>query len=171
MCYRIRDRWQKSYKKGNTFEIENAARLQGMETFSVEANANNEPKRKGPSTTEFCDVTERTKRRKVEQLRASASAQELSFAAEINARKEGNEDAAKLIHEIMQGSPTRPSKVRKELKDHRSSKPVISYTCDEALSLSLELNLSKSGYQQLRNGAKSKNAKNMYPPYYEIELA
>ena len=71
----------------------------------------------GPPVKNFLEVGDRTKRRKVGHLRKEASAEELAFAAEMNFRETGREDAAKLIHEVALTTPTRPTKIRMALKE------------------------------------------------------
>ena len=74
------------------------------------------PPRTIKSKKDFNELTVRNKRRRVVDIRQRRSASKLSFAAQMNARSERNEDAAKLLAEAMQSTPTRPKRMRKAWK-------------------------------------------------------
>ncbi|KAE8740770.1 hypothetical protein FOCC_FOCC013715 [Frankliniella occidentalis] len=92
-----------------------------------------------------------------------ASAQELALASEMNFRKAGKENAAKLIHEVALTSPTRLSKIRRALQTLKVQ--LRNHTPEEALSLFIETNSSMGRYQLLKNSARHCNALNFYPTY------
>ena len=119
VCYRMRDRWRASNNYWALFNARNSEWLQVLETFSLMPQE--QMQKVGAPSKDFSTCCDRSKRRKVEHLRKSASTEELAYAAEMNAREEGKEDAAKLLHEIMLTSPTRPSKMRQALQVQRSS--------------------------------------------------
>jgi len=79
-------------------------------------------------------------------------------------RSEGKTDFAKVIHDISEGSPTRATKYRRSLDSVNTNIP---FTNDEALSLFIELGLSQSKYQQLRNAHLQKKSK-MIPSYKKL---
>lgn len=82
-------------------------------------------------------------------------------------RSEGKTDFAKVVRDISEGSPTKASKYRKSLESANTNIP---FTNDEALSLFIELGLSQSKYQQLRNAHVQKKSK-MIPSYKKLQEA
>ena len=108
ICYKIREKWNRAKGRSNFFEIKNKEWLDEFETFSVPPKT--ATKTPGRPPKDFLEASAKTKRRKIEQLKSLASSEELVLAAEMNARREGKEDATKLLHEVMQTTPTRPSK-------------------------------------------------------------
>lgn len=88
-------------------------------------------------------------------------------AAQIAAKRSGKKDLAVIISETLR-SPARPSKIRRKL----FSNPVemAKFSPEEALSLILDLSLSKEQYTVIRNSAKLKGA-DIYPSYNQVRNA
>lgn len=120
----------------------------------------------GRPSSGFAEASVRTKRRKTEDLRTTRSAEELSYAAQMSLRAAGRLDAAKVVQDVALGSPSRAHRYRESLE----SISEIPYTSDKALSLVIELDLSKSDYQKLRNSAREQRSK-LFPPYNVIYQA
>ena len=154
VCYKIRNRWQKCNNDSSRFENSHSKWLECQEQFSVTLAVNHKADSKvrvnphskppGRPKKDYAESSDRSKRRKIESLRASCSTEELAYATEMNARAEGNEDGAKLVHEALLTTPTRPSKMRTALREHRKAKPVERLSTDEALSFCIDADLSKS---------------------------
>lgn len=123
----------------------------------------------GRPALSFHEGGERTKRRKTQELREKYSSSELAFATKMRFRSEGKADAAKLLHEAMETTPTRPSRMR-EAWLQSGSNIIKPYSPDEALALFIDTRLTKSQYIKIRVQAKSRNA-NIYPSYQHIVAA
>ena len=172
VCYRIRSRWLKHCRNSRGLLAAEKTWLETTVTFGLPSGLPPMKKRgRGRPTVPVADASHKTKVRRVCNLRNLGNAQELSLAAEMNARAEGKTDAAKIMHELMQTSPSRPSKMRAALDAQKCKKDILPFSCDEALSLFLEGDMSNSVYQLMRNAAVSKNAKGLYPPYKRIKEA
>lgn len=120
----------------------------------------------GRPSSGFAEASVRSKRRKTEDLRATRSTEELSYAAQMSLRAAGKLDAAKVVQDVTLGSPSRAQKYRKSLE----SISEIPYTPDKALSLVVELDMSKSDYQKLRNSTREQCCK-LFPSYNVIHQA
>jgi len=85
----------------------------------------------------------------------------------MSLRESGQEDAAKVLREVTETTPTRARKMRQTFmraKDQSiSPKP---YTKEEAFALFLDAKLTKRQYNCLRLGAKTRNA-DIYPSYQQ----
>lgn len=122
----------------------------------------------GRSTTDFPKAAERTKRKRTEHLRSGNSAEELGYAAQMKLREGGKVDAAIVVKDVISGSPTKAKKYRSSLELLNTEKEVL--TSDEALSLFIEVDLSRNRYQSLRNCFLSKKDK-ILPPYKKLSQA
>lgn len=114
----------------------------------------------------FDKLTVRSKRRRVADIR-QRSASELSFAAQMNARSEGNKDAAKLLTEAMHSTPTRSTRIRNAWKRQKTSptNAARKLTMEEALSFYVEGNFSKSVWIKMRQNLEMCNVLQIYPSY------
>src|SRR5699024_9529309 len=100
----------------------------------------------GRPTMKFSASSERSKRRKTEPLRSQYSQEELAFATQMSLRASGETEAAKLMTEALDTTPTRASKIRQSwLK--KEDKIVIPYSFEEALALFVNAKLTKAQYQ------------------------
>lgn len=122
----------------------------------------------GRPKVDFSKSSERTKRRKTQLLRSEVGSLELSYAAQMSLRASGQLDAANVIKDVTLTTPKRAEKYRKAYKE--TSKSVMPYTDDKALSLIIKAKLSKHQYNILRSTAKLNNC-NIYPLYEKITLA
>ncbi|KAG8232441.1 hypothetical protein J437_LFUL012365 [Ladona fulva] len=89
---------------------------------------------RGRPSKHFEGSSQRSKRRKTEELRATTSAAELSFAASMKHRDIGDEDVAKLIKEVTTTTPTRAKRVlskwRKWDKEQSEMSPEDNFICN-----------------------------------------
>lgn len=149
--HKIRSRWDSSKRIEEKFLKTNHDWLQksielkkeSKQKQNVEKNSN-----AGRRELSFSESSERSKRRKTEELRMNVSTEALLYSATSKLRVEGNTDFAKVVRDISEGSPTKASKYRKSLESDNKNIP---FTNNEALSLFIELGLSQSKYQLLRN--------------------
>lgn len=107
-----------------------------------------------------------SKRRKTAAIRKNYQVTELSFATEMKLRETNQTDAAKLLQEATQTTPSRATKIRDSWRK-ATEKPVNSYSDLEALALIVDNNFSTKQYKKLQLGAKKRNA-NIYPPYSKV---
>ncbi|CAH1099849.1 unnamed protein product, partial [Psylliodes chrysocephalus] len=110
----------------------------------------------GRPSLSFEESSERTKRRKIEQLRSEAGNAEITYALKMNLRAEGKHDAVKILGEALEASPNRAAKMLHAWQE--SHRKPIKYTSDESLSLMIEAKLTKHQYNLICSHAKIKNA-------------
>lgn len=103
----------------------------------------------------FSDASERTKRRKTEDIRKERSSKELAYATRMSLRAEGKSDVAHVLKNIVFGSPSKTTKYRNSLERIQEQR----LSDDEAFSLIIECRLSKSQYQILSQTSQAKNCK------------
>lgn len=143
--------------------------LQTVETILGDLNFEPNESSIGRPSIPFAESSDRSKRRKTENLRQNFSTEELTFSAQMKLRDAGRNDAAKLVHEATDTSPSRASKIRRAWMTKPPPLPV-SYTEDEALAFIVQAKLSKNQYLMVRQGGKERNV-NIYPPYDLIRQA
>lgn len=108
---------------------------------------------RGRSHVKFEYSSERSKRRKSQELRANYSAEELTYAAQMKIRESGNTDAANICKKVFLSSPTRSTKMREKI----DRKAEIPYEPHMALSHLLNTSMSKSTYIYLRKAARERH--------------
>lgn len=131
------------------------------------ANTETSKNKGGRPSSEFATASDRTKRRRTEELRGSKSAAELAFATKMSLRESGKTDAAKVLDDVTTKSPTRASTYLTAFKS-TSKPPPTEVSSDDALALIIDSKLSKSAYQNIRNLQKKVNTK--FLPSYEHVL-
>lgn len=110
-----------------------------------------------------------TKRKKTADIRNRFRSKELAYATQMKLREERLTDAAAIIREATQTTPSRATKIRDSWKQTENN-PVYAYTDMEALALMVDSDLSVSQYNSIQSGAKKRNA-NIYPPYNRVLAA
>lgn len=157
----------------DVFERKNAEWLNG--DFKFPKIAEDLPDINQPSTSRsgrpklsFEESSERSKRRKTKDLAGKHGRQQLTHAVQVSLKSAGEKDAAKLVKEALQTTPTRSSKIAEAWM--KKQKTVVPYTPDEALSLFVETKMTKSQYLKIRLGAKSRRV-NIYPNYHKLRVA
>lgn len=161
-------KWSAASRNKTTFENKNSDWLNTELEFSAAVIQSPETTAllKGRPSTEFLASSERSKRRKTEQVRLDRSAEELAYAAQMQFRSEGKMDAAEIIKNVAFSTPTRASKYKEALKKESE----VPFSADEALSLFVEAKLTKFQYNLIRSSAKSHNS-TLYPNYESITAA
>lgn len=122
----------------------------------------------GRRSLEFLESSERSKRRKTADVRASYCSDELAYATQMKFRQEGKTDCAAVLKNVALGSPSKAKTCRSSLESLHKERG--EFTPDEALSLLIELELSRNRYQLLRNALLSKNDK-VLPSYKRVNKA
>lgn len=149
----LKEKWSKAHRKEAIFLKINEAWLEG--TFVLSGQKQNRPGRPSKS---FEDSSERTKRRKTEDMRSSLSDKVIVHAAQTTLQARGKRDASKILREIT-NSPTRAGKYRKAYRKSEREE-ITSLTPLQALSMFVEADLTKRQYEIIRNTNKS-----FYPCY------
>ncbi|OXA46867.1 hypothetical protein Fcan01_18208 [Folsomia candida] len=111
--------------------------------------------------------SERTKRRRVEELEKSLSPEDpgdLVHAVSRTLNKHGHPEAARIIKKSL--SPSKQQVILDSLS--KPSTTPTPYTAEEALSLILDLGLTQTQYQRLREGANQHGCP-LYPSYHEVQ--
>lgn len=114
----------------------------------------------GRPSTSFESSSNRTKRRRTATIREEHSVHELSFATEMSLRAAGRLDAAKIVKDVTEGSPSKAVRYRKSLERVEG----IPMNGDEAVAFMVENELSKNQYCGMRSNAISRNF-SLYPSY------
>ncbi|XP_065675290.1 uncharacterized protein LOC136091543 [Hydra vulgaris] len=107
----------------------------------------------GRPSCSFKVASDKTKRRRLNDIINNFSSDELLHSARLKIRNEYNDEAAKQVAEISEPS----SQFKK-------------YTPDEGLALIIDGGMSKSTYQLMRNGAEERDC-HIYPSYNNIRLS
>jgi len=166
LLYNFRTKWQQVQRKEERFFDTYDEWLSVFVSFNIKSQRVLETSKKpdfGRPSLEFATSSDRTKRRKTEDIRSQTSVEELSFATQMSLRASGKLDAAKIVKDVTLGSPSKAEKYRRSLE----FTPESILSGDSALSLVIEQKLSKIQYQGLRTISKENNC-NLYPPYKEV---
>ena len=123
---------------------------------------------KGRKSKPIEECQARSVRRKLENEfgHCNISSEKAKMLYQSTLHKEGKRSVSQAIGSITK-SPTSHLKVKKAM----NSPSVEPYTPTEAVALMSKNKLSQAVYQNLRNGAKEKGAKNLYPSYHEVKKA
>ena len=127
------------------------------------STSSNDVKQTGRSLSSFRDSSDRTKRKRTEEIRRKYSHEELGFATQMSLQAEGKSNAAKVVKDVTLGSPSKAARYRKSCE----KQPEQVFSNEEALALLIDNNLSKSQCCGIRFANRAKNPK-LYPPYNEI---
>lgn len=164
-CTDLEKRWLKANNTLSRFLESNGDWLKGNEVLNPTQN-----KSKGRPKKQFAELNKQNKRRRVKEIRNSATSKELAFATEMQVRADGSEDAAKLVNEALQTTPTRATKIRQAWKSHVDTKLERFLTDDEALALFIDGDFSKEQWTLLRKSVKQCNVPQFYPSYKRLIL-
>lgn len=151
--------WLSAQRKEDRFLSTNAKWLEGTVTIPVFGSSSSGRPRK-----EFNDASDRTKRRKTEEVRQQLTTEEITFAASMSQRAAGHNDAAKLIMDITK-SP-RKARICKRSLTTSEVNPVNKLSAEGALALFVNAELTKNQYEILYNANK-----NVYPCYSLVKNA
>ena len=114
----------------------------------------------------FSSLSDRSKRRRVQNLKNEHSADELAYAAQMQLRSEGKTVEASLVKKAIfmtnDITPTCSKKINNNI--------ITPYTPREALAYMLDTDMSKASYHLTRMQAKSRGA-DLYPPHDKVREA
>ncbi|XP_047491847.1 uncharacterized protein LOC125041121 [Penaeus chinensis] len=160
-------RWTKARRTESRFLSQNKNWLDVTLVLDTEDDCfdQDHEKRSRRAENEF-DImqSERTKRRKTEELRKNCSGDQLAYAVQMKLRECGKRDAAKLCKEATLTSPTRPTKILNKVNSESQHKQLSPY---HALCLQLNRGMSKATYCLMRSVQKEHNCR-LFPPYARV---
>lgn len=138
----IKQRWLKANKHEETFLKNNESWLEGTFEFPVES-----PSPQGRPLKPFGELSERSKRRKTEEVRASVNDEVIVHAAQSVLQISGHRDASKVLKDIT-NSPTRASKYRRAYS--KENDEILPLTPLQALRMFVEADLTRRQYEIIR---------------------
>lgn len=168
-CSNLSSRWQKSNRTLQNFTNNNKSWLQQVFKFSDNfANYSNKSASISSSfhIKPFNEITDRHKRRRTENLRASNSTEVLLYAAKQKLTSNGSSDFAKILDYLVK-NPSEIGRVR-AFCENKIEMPLFSK--EKCLALFLSLDLSKQQYIELRKAC-IESGTNQWQSYYEIQQA
>ncbi|CAH2106515.1 unnamed protein product [Euphydryas editha] len=151
----IKKRWSKARSTLEKFLISNDAWLAG--TFVIPIKTYNKP---GRPTKIFSECSDRTKRRKTEEVCSSVSKEVIVHAAQVILQKEGKRNASQVLKDITNS----PASANECKKIHSKSKTQDPLTPREALRMCVDADLTRSQYEIVRATNRS------HFPCYELVL-
>lgn len=158
----IKQRWTKAQYKEDNFMKYNRSWLEG--TFEIPV-VKTLQKRPGRPSKSFEDVSERSKRRKTEELRSNFEKDIIIHAAQVELGKSGKKDASNVLKDIT-STPTRATKYKKAFYLTKSSKKKPSLTSMQALQMFVDADLTQGQYEIIR-----KTNPNFFPCYSALQKA
>lgn len=163
-CKNLAERWNKSHRKIEVFQKQNAHWLRI--DFILATKITPSKCLVGRPKIKFVDKSERAKNREAKDLskKVDNETELLVRAASIAARVQRKADMAVVLRQTI-ASPTRACKMRKLA--HTVDNQPIRFTANKALAFLLENNLTKEQYLNTRKGNKIRNA-DIYPLYNEV---
>jgi hypothetical protein len=120
--------------------------------------------RPGRPQKQFSDASDRSKRRKTEDVRNSMDVELLIHATQLKLRSSGKRDASQVLKAIT-SSPTRATKYKKAFASQQE-KIQTKMTSVSALAMFVEAGLSRRQYEIIRN-----TQKQIYPCYSSLQSA
>ncbi|GLV33219.1 hypothetical protein CBL_08387 [Carabus blaptoides fortunei] len=166
---KFRSKYEETAQRQDSFFKKNESWLNSTVNFPIDAKCATVNKSTGRPAANFEALSDRSKRRRTEEIRTKFSPAELSFTTQMSLRTSGHSDAAKILKDVTLSSPYKATKYKEGLR-LSSSLPAF-YDANEALTLLLDLKLTKDSYQHLRNQAKAKGLNTLYPPYSAVFAA
>lgn len=168
-CSKIFNKLEKCRRIEDVFLKNNFSWLEKDEVFLVpiSSTTTHSEKQRGRPNVSFEDSSDRSKKRKTEELRRENSSKELAFATKVHLKEQGEGKASELVNEAVLTTPTRAEKILRIWKSSKSQLQVKPYDENEAISLIIEGNLSQRQYKLIRTQAKERHA-NIYPSYNRI---
>lgn len=118
----LRQRWLSAHKKEEVFRKYNDSWLEG--TIEIPVVAQNRP---GRPRILFGESSERTKRRKTEEIRSNLEEEVIIHAAQVELRKSGKRNASDILKEIT-SSPTRATKYKRAFSKAKRERKTHSLT-------------------------------------------
>lgn len=141
----VKSRWAKAHYKENVFLKYNESWLEG--TFAIPVANYSPALRSGRPSKSFGELSERSKRRKTEDIRSNFDEDLIVHAAQVELRKTGKRDASNVLKEIV-SSPTRATRYKKAY--YSSKDKVCPLTAQEALQMFIDADLTREQYEIIR---------------------
>lgn len=157
----MKSRWIDANRTEHIFLKKNRDWLQVAMEIPIQRLPSAKP---GRPSKAFDDLCERSKRRKVQNLKNSSEAEELVYATQMKLREIGNQDAANVVKNVTV-TPTRGAKYLRSYRDS-TIPPRVQLTPSQALSVFVEANLSRRQYEIIRQSDKT-----LYPCYTILQRA
>lgn len=171
----IKHRWTKAQYKEDNFIKYNRSWLDG--TFEIPVVETSQ-KRPGRPSKPFEDSSERSKRRKTEELRSNFEKEIIIHAAKVELGKSGKKDASNVLKDIT-STPTRATKYKKAFYRTKSRSEQPSLRPMQALQMFVDAELTQGQYEIIRNtnkkffpcySALQKAKKKIYPPQESLTV-
>lgn len=158
----IKQRWTKAHYKEENFLKYNLSWLEG--TFEIPV-VDTTVKRPGRPSKSFDDLSERSKRRKTEEVRTHFEKDIIIHAAKVELGKSGKKNASNVLKDII-STPTRATKYKKAFFRTKSSTVQSSLTPMQALQMFVDADLTQGQYETIR-----KTNKKFFPCYSSLQKA
>jgi hypothetical protein len=121
----------------------------------------------GRPVKEFAACCSKAKKIKTEEMRKSATTEELAYATKLSLYRDNKRSAAQIVSQLPEASPDRLQKIKQVLGEASQENKFVSYRPEEALALIMDCRLTKQAYQILREGAKKRGV-DLYPSYDKV---
>ncbi|KAK2577606.1 hypothetical protein KPH14_001389 [Odynerus spinipes] len=86
------------------------------------------PKKESRQIKKFCDLSERSKWRKTNDLRVQVPLEELTYAVHMSQRAAGHADVSNIIKDMTETTPTRASKFKKVISSAKKENLIKKHT-------------------------------------------
>jgi hypothetical protein len=147
----MKRRWTNGLRKEEKFMMENKNWLEGTFTIPREMN------RSGRPSKSFGESSQRSKRRKTEELRKHTELDVLTYVTRSKLGESGMKDASLVLKEII-CTPKRATKYKKAYsRCQRKNTTITQWTPSQALSIFVEADLSRRQYEIIRSSHKKQN--------------
>lgn len=169
---KLRARWKTCRRIKARFEEKNDKWLHVVECLDIPVcqeaaeNVDTPGGSRGRPALPFREKSRRAKQQATAELRRSATTPELVFSAASAVHQEGRRRAARLLEEA--GSPGRGGLLVSRAAE--TPEPHHSLTTEEALAVTVDLDLTKAQYSNMRLTAEEHGCK-LYPAYKRVAKA
>ena len=124
----------------------------------------------GRPVIDYKELSARSKRRASRELSRAHHTEKLVQAAAQSARADGQSDLPYVLKKTM-ASPTRPSKIRRTIKEVAMRPKPECITPDMALAMSVASDLTVHGYNVVRSTARGAAKSNIFPSKHQVREA
>lgn len=155
----MKSRWTKAVRREDYFLQRNEEWLQGTFTLPKAVGSAGRPSKL------FQESSERTKRRKTEELRKETDLGMLTYATRSKLGESGKRDASLVLKEII-STPHRATKYKKAFSHIQLKSGISQLSTTQALSMFVEASLSRKQYEIIRSSHKK-----LYPCYSLLQKA
>lgn len=157
----FKQKWTKASYKLDIFLKNNDKWLDGTVSLPFYKHQ----KFSGRPSKSFEDCSNRSKRRKTEELRKEHSVSELTFAAQMSLRAGGNSNASTVIRNMVSSSD-KVFESQAENSRRQKIKDIQPLTVEQSLSVFINANLTRKQYNIIRNASPK-----VYPCYSLLQKA